>query len=91
MRSGIQYPTPEFFSSVFTKENPGILSIFPRRSYEEGLMSVFFTPDTVNELNVSKATYPDKTHLRVLKEFSDVIAMALHHIYCKSLNEGTLP
>jgi len=37
----------EFFSSIITKENPGTLPIFPKRSHKEGLLSVVFTPDTV--------------------------------------------
>ena len=83
------------FHPSSSKEKSDTLPIFPRKSYEEDLMSVVFTPGTVKEelkqLNVSKAAGPDKIHHRVLKELNDIIPMPLYHTYCQSLNEETLP
>ena len=87
----------DFFSSVFTREDPSSVPILLEcsRSNEVSICDVRVTTQAVinklKELNPNKSQGPDLIPPRVLKEICNEIASPLGNIFNKSLETGTLP
>ena len=85
-----------FFKSVFTKEPEGETPTLPRRKPDvEEIQTADFTLEDVvkklHQLKPDKSPGIDQVHPYVLKECSEEMAVPLHKIFKKSLEEDRIP
>ena len=81
------------FCSVFTKEPSGTLPEFELRTNLniKFNLTISMVKKELKSLNPNKSLGPDEIHPVMLKRLADHIAIPLHTIMTKSLEESTLP
>ena len=84
----------QFFSGVFTVENPSIPQ--PDFGFEGRPLTDIDIPEEevrkrLETLNVSKSPGPDRVHPRIMKELAGPLSVPLKTIFQKSLETGKLP
>ena len=83
-----------FFTSVFTR-TPDLQNFDANPNIDCKLDSINITMDMVikklNQLKTDKSAGPDGLHPKVLYEVREAICYPLYIIFCKSVNEGTVP
>ena len=86
---------PEYFSSVFTKEDTSKIPTLPKREFKQWLAHITVSKENIKkrlmQLKISKAPGPDQLHPRLLKELSEEISLSLEIIFNQSLKQGCLP
>jgi hypothetical protein len=84
----------QFFTSVFTQENPIVPTLDNERIINP-ITEVMFSPEIVKkkleDLKPNKSPGPDGLHPRVLKELAPVLCNPLSDLMQKSMNAGELP
>ncbi|VDI46730.1 Hypothetical predicted protein [Mytilus galloprovincialis] len=86
---------PNFFTSVFTKEDDEDETFLKDIKYDEPSSDEVFKPKEINKLlknlNTSKSPGPDQVHPKVLYELADIIDIPLCIIFNSSFSSGIVP
>ena len=85
----------EYFTSVFSREQPGEVPPADKLQAESNLSNIVFTAEKVKKklqaLKPNSAPGPDKISPRFLKNNAEAMAPALAIIFNKSMEEGSVP
>ena len=85
----------DYFSSVFTRENPSNIPDVHDRSYSASLEPICIDQDIVKryllQLKPGKSMGVDNIHPAILKNLSEVFATPLTEIFQTSIESGKLP
>ena len=85
----------EYFTSVFSREQPGEVPPADKLHAESNLSNIVFTAEKVKKklqaLKPNSAPGPDKISPRFLKNNAEAMAPALAIIFNKSMEEGSVP
>ena len=85
----------EYFSSVFTRENPSNVPDVHDRNYSASLEHIYIDQDIVKryllQLKPGKSMGVDNIHPAILKNLSEVFAKPLTEIFQTSIESGRLP
>lgn len=85
----------DFFTSVFTAENPNNIPNIEERNFESSLDHFVINQDTVEKylllLNGSKSMGPDNIHPLIVKSMANTFSKPLTLIFQKSIDTGKIP
>ena len=85
----------DYFSSVFTRENPSNIPDVHDRNYSASLEHIYIDQDIVKryllQLKPGKSMGVDNIHPAILKNLSEVFAKPLTEIFQTSIESGRLP
>ena len=82
------------FCSVFTREPEGDVPSIPSRrncTLDKIIIAAKMVKEEIDEINENKSCGPDNIHPKILKEFSDFIALAIALLLNKTMDKGKIP